>query len=109
MLGNKHPQTHRMLLIRAEALMALGQREAALAVHRERVALLQRVLGEQHHDTLQAIWQMSAAYRKVGHVAQADSLHQRHLVPLLEARPGTLTEPQQALADAIRSGRDPLN
>ncbi|WP_411832365.1 protein kinase domain-containing protein [Pseudoxanthomonas mexicana] len=108
-LGNKHPQTHRMLLIRAEALMALGQREAALAVHRERVALLQRVLGEQHHDTLQAIWQMSAAYRKVGHVAQADSLHQRHLVPLLEARPGTLTEPQQALADAIRSGRDPLN
>lgn len=104
-LGLKHPQTQRALLIRADAARQTGDAAGALAAYREVVEVRQRLLGENDAETLRAVWELEGAYEELGHPAAARALRQRYLDPLLAARPDSLSEPLQALANAIREER----
>jgi len=97
----------RALLIRGDAARTLGDAPLALASYREVVEVRGRLLGEQHPETLHAIWTLATAEAGFGHREQAQALRRQYLEPLLAASPDTLSEPLAALADAIREGRPP--
>lgn len=106
-LDLKHPQTQAAMLIRAEASLLVGDNATAIAAYQELFETRRRLLGEDHMETVAGAWNLVDAYERLGQKAAAAELRTRYMAPLLAADPAQLSEPQRAMADAIRADRRP--
>jgi eukaryotic-like serine/threonine-protein kinase len=106
-LDVKHPQTQAAMLIRGDASLQVGDSAAAIGSLRELFETRRRLLGEEHTETVAGAWNLVDAYEQLGRKAEAAELRERYMTPLLAADPAQLSEPQRAMADAIRADRRP--
>lgn len=106
-LDVKHPQTQAAMLIRGDASMQVGDSATAIASLQELFETRRRLLGEDHTETVAAAWNLVDAYEQMGRRAAAAELRDRYMAPLLAADPAQLSEPQRAMADAIRANQRP--
>ncbi|MDI1253747.1 tetratricopeptide repeat protein [Thermomonas sp.] len=101
-LGDKHPQVQMGYDIRAQAADALGDHALAIASYRELLALREGALGADDVRTVDAAWQLEGQLRGSSKRAEADALRARYILPLLDAKPETLSDEQVKKAEDIR-------
>ena len=101
-LGDKHPQVAMGYDIRAQAADTLGEHALAIASYRELLALRVAALGADDVRTVDAAWQLEGLLRGAGKPREADALRVRYVMPLLDAKPGALSDEQVQKAEDIR-------
>lgn len=100
-LGERDRQLQAGWDIRAQAAESLGKTDAAVSAWRELLRLREAAYGERNAKTVDAAWQAEGLLRKQGHIAQAEVLRARYVLPLLQADPATLDERQVAMRENI--------
>jgi hypothetical protein len=110
-LGKEHPDSLTSMNNLALTLRAQGDLAGARALEESALAIRYRVLDKEHPDTIVSAWNLFRTLTELGDQAAASDLLQRHLLPLLEADPATLSADLKAIQvhvkELLDSTREP--